>query len=241
MNKANFFWSSTELKPHIISSYNSFIANGWDVTVWTLDPDLNFPSHLNVRNASEIVDSSLFGSFSYEHCNIDAVPFSDVFRLYVMKHTKGWWFDSDCICLRPYSEFEKVSIGKDYVAGWEFDGNVNNAVLYFNNNELLDELIEFITGKISPVMPWAYLGPALLTEFLVNKGIADQALPTPLLYNVNWPDAPLALQGEHFHYLESLLSEALVYHFYNSVCHRHMSDNNYGGYLRYLTDRYANV
>jgi hypothetical protein len=238
MNKANFFWSTTELKPHIIASYNSFIANGWDVTIWTLDEDLNFPSHLNVRNANEILDGSLFGSFSYENCNVDAVPFSDLFRLYVVKHTKGWWFDSDCFCLQPYSEFEKISIGKDYVAGWEQDGSINNAVLYFNNDELIDELIEYTASLISPIMPWAKLGPPCITQFLVNKDITDQALPMPLMYNVKWPEATLALQDEHFDDLKSLLSEALVYHYYNSVCHRQMSDGNYGGYLRYLTDLY---
>lgn len=235
MNKANFFWSGNPLQKRNYASFNSFLAHGWDVTVWTYDSDLNLPSEIKIGNANEILDRSRLGTFKYDNCFVDEVPFSDLFRLYVMHYTDGWWFDSDCFCLRDYSDFDLVTYNRYFVSAWEFNDSINNAVLYFNNKELLSHLIAYTESQIEPQMIWGKIGPRCLTKFLLDVNLTYQVLPSWSLYSVTWADAIKGTQDEHLDYMKQLCKPSLIYHYYNSVCQREEPK----GYIQYLTEQYS--
>jgi hypothetical protein len=235
MNKANFFWSGNPLKEINVAVYNSFVSRGWDVTVWSYDPgSISLSPHIKVKDANEVLDISRLGTFSYENCDVNEVPFSDLFRLYVMQYTGGWWFDSDCFCLSDCYELQYIAQDKQYVAGWEFPGSVNNAVLYFQDKELLTNLILATEADIEPTMFWGKIGPKSLTNFLTSVNVADQALPSELFYPITWGEAAKATEDEHFEYVQNLCRNSLVYHYYNSICQW----NTPKGYLGYLVSLY---
>jgi len=235
MNKANFFWSGNPLQKRNFASFNSFLAHGWDVTVWTYDTDLPLSPEINVRNASEILDPSRLGTFTYDNCNVNEVPFSDLFRLYVMQYTDGWWFDTDCFCLRDYSDFDLLTYNRYFVSAWEFSDSINNAVLYFNNKQLLADLITFTENEIEPQMIWGKIGPRCLSKFLFNYDLTYQVLPSWSLYAVAWDDALKGTQDEYIDYMKELCKPSLIYHYYNSVCQREEPR----GYIKYMTDLYS--
>ena len=238
MNKANFFWSGPPLQKRHIAAFNSYLQNDWDVTVWTYNDNLDVPYYIKVRNANEILDVSRLGTFTYDTCNVDEVPLSDLFRLHVMKHTQGWWFDSDCFCLRNYTDFQLLTYNRYLVSAWEFEGSINNAVLYFSNMELLDHLIQFIESEIEPVMAWGKLGPRGLTKFLNQVGLAYQALPSWSFYPLTWNEAKLGVDTQAFDRVQQLCKPALTYHYYNSICN-HYSESEYNGYIGHLIKHYS--
>jgi hypothetical protein len=152
-----------------------------------------------------------------------------------MQYTDGWWFDSDCFCLSDYSELESLAQNKNYVAGWEFPGSVNNAVLYFQDKKLLADLILATEADIEPVMFWGKIGPKSLTNFLTSVNMTEQALPSELFYPITWVEAAKATEDEHFEYVQNLCKNSLIYHYYNSICQW----NTPKGYLGHLINLYT--
>ena len=239
MNKANFFWSGRPFQQRHIAAFNSYIRNDWDVTVWTYNSDVSLPNNIKVRDANEIVDVSRLGTFTYENCNVNEVALSDIFRLKIMQHTGGWWFDSDCFCLRNYTDFELLTYNRYLVSAWEFEGSINNAVLYFSNAELLSSLIGFMESQIEPVMVWGKLGPRGLTHFLKHFELTYQALPSWTFYPLSWNEAGMGLEESQFDYMQKLCKPSLVYHYYNSICNRHAESDLNKGYIGHLIDLYS--
>jgi hypothetical protein len=238
MNKANFFWSGSPLQKRHIAAFNSFLQHDWDVTVWTYENELNVSRGIKVRNANELLDISRLGSFKYTNCSVNEVVFSDLFRLYVMKHTGGWWFDSDCFCLKNYSDFELLAYNRSFVTSWE-GPEVNNAVLHFPEETLLNDFIAHIEATIQPEMPWAYIGPTAMTEYMKNANLSHCVLPSWTFYPIRWPDAYKGIKDEYFSYIRQMCKPSLVYHYYNSICQHHSSGNEYGGYVGHLIEKYS--
>lgn len=236
MNKANFFWSGSPLKRQHFAVYKSFIKHGWDVTVWTYDSALKDVDKIKFRDANEILNHSRLGTFTYENCNVHEVPFSDLFRLYVMHHTSGWWFDSDCFCLRDYSDFELLTYNRYYLGAWEFEGSINNAVLYFSNKELLWHLISSMESQLDHNMIWGKIGPRGLTKTLSDLNLTYQALPSWAFYPISWDKASYGIDDAYADYMKDLCKKSLTYHYYNSICHGIEEPK---GYIQYLTEQYS--
>jgi mannosyltransferase OCH1-like enzyme len=235
MNKANFFWSGSPLLPQQICALKSFLHHGWDVTFWSLtEKSVEIPG-VNVRDANEVLDGSRLGAFRYETCYVDEVVFSDLFRLYVMKHTGGWWFDIDCFCLVDQFHFNNLSYGRNFVACWEVEGTINNSILYFPDQQLLEDYINYVESKVEPVMSWATIGPVALTDFMTMRNLENQALPNNLFYPITWPDAKKSIEDEYTEEIREKSKHSLTYHWYNSICNLH----EFRGYVRELMNKYG--
>lgn len=187
-----------------------------------------------MRDGNEILDASRLSAFKYETCVVDEVVYSDLFRLYVMKHTGGWWFDIDCFCLVDQFHFENISYGRNFVAGWEVEDTINNSILYFPDQDLLSDYIDYVESQIEPVMPWAKIGPVALTDFMRSRNLQNQALPSHCFYPITWPDAKKSIQDEYTDEIREKTKSSMTYHYYNSICNQ----NEFRGYVRELMNKY---
>jgi tRNA(Ile)-lysidine synthetase-like protein len=121
---ANFFWHGNPMSKYELGCISSFIKNNWIVRVWAF-------SNITVPDGAEVCDANLF----YKEEDIQTfvqkkkvgclAAFSDAFRYKVLKHSEGWWFDTDCICLKDQSEFKPILIHEE-----DEDIQVGNRMLH---------------------------------------------------------------------------------------------------------------
>ena len=126
INVANFFWVG-ELTQYEILSFNSFLNNGFNVNLWTYFSKWNKKNNnllnekIKLKDASEIVNESYLMKFTQDSQKSNMSSFSNLFRFELLKKGYGWWFDSDCICLRNAKDFIKLNNNKQFILGLEYE------------------------------------------------------------------------------------------------------------------------
>ena len=182
---------------------HSFVARGHPVTLYhTADSaPSGVPPGVTTAHARTVWD---YAPDLLDRLN--PAPFSDIFRLRMVRDTGATWVDTDVLCHRP---FEHVD-GRLY--GYEESGWINNAVLHLPpSSPTLTELCEafsdldFIPGWIAPeardkaaaapkgerllaaskLVPNA-LGPKALTAVMGRHGEHVHAVPPEVLNPVPW-------------------------------------------------------
>jgi len=105
---------------------------------------------------------------------------SDLFRYKLLYEKGGWYFDTDCLLLKPLTPL----FDRDYVFGWELPIEVNNAVLKFPKGEpMLDQLYKECLQKNSEKdLPW---GIPLFNEYLKKFNLINRALPRNYFYPIS--------------------------------------------------------
>lgn len=235
MNKeiANFFWHG-ELSKFETACIKSFIKNGFDVHLWSYN-DLQVEGAIS-RDAKEIFPSDLlykykhhFNERSAEHSSLAA--FSDAFRYKVLQHNSGWWFDTDCYCLRDQSEFYKIRENKNVVVGFEdwSTCTTNNAVLWCNNL-VLDELnsrVDTITkSKNYELSFWGELGPTLLTKTLLDLSLHNQFFPAHMFYGITSNDRNMFTDPSKKPVGKTLIADSYLAHIWTSRWKNENIDKN---------------
>jgi hypothetical protein len=106
---------------------------------------------------------------------------SDLFRYKLLYEKGGWYFDTDCLLLKPLTPL----FDRDYVFGWELETSVNNAVLKFpKGDELLDQLYkECVQINPETYTPWTV--HTLFHQYLKKFNLIDQALPRNYFYPIS--------------------------------------------------------
>jgi hypothetical protein len=189
------FWHG-KLKKHQLASIQSFINQDFDVWLWSIDPIPDLPKGVKNMDSTVLLpksflkhsyihwsDTTIFHD-SYPEEKSSAVFYSDYLRVLILKNYSGWWFDTDIFCLKHVSWFNNVSASSNFCAGYENKDSVNNAVLYINNQEYLDILINYIEKTVSnqSTYVWGLFGPHMYT-WLVNKyNLKDCVLPIETFY-----------------------------------------------------------
>ena len=129
---------------------------------------------------------------------------ADLFRYKLLYEKGGWYFDTDCLLLRPLTPL----FDRDYVFGWELPTSVNNAVLKFPKG---DPLLEQISNECLQRSPLTCLPGtvALFTQYLKKFNLIDQVLPRNYFYAIS------PIQKEQ----QSVPEEECSYllHLYNSL------------------------
>ena len=102
---AHFFWHGN-LSLYEYSCIGSFVKNDFDVIVWSYDKLLLPPGAKN-KDANDVLSKELLFKFEMPKGNLGSIAaFSDLFRLEVIKKFGGWWFDTDCICIKDQKFFQ---------------------------------------------------------------------------------------------------------------------------------------
>lgn len=100
--KANFLWIGSKLSPVEILALKSYLAKGWDVTIYTYEDVEGVPSGCTIKDGREILDNSLiFKDPKRDAPGVSYANFSDLFRWSLLSRQAGWWFDMDMVAITP--------------------------------------------------------------------------------------------------------------------------------------------
>jgi len=223
----------------------SYLANGYDFTLYAYDKSLEVPSGAILRDAREIMpEDMIYGEKGYWQ------PFSDMFRYKMLMDTDHIWVDMDAICLRDDWNFG------DYILGLEEDheyiSKVNNAVLKLPpNSEALKYMYEYCLNVDKSAINWnpSYpgppieLGPILLEQAVEKFNLKKYVQSEKTFYPINWQYAHM-----HFHpdpkvaeKIKIISKDSYTAHITSSVASTRVNKNFFpkDSYIGYLAKKYG--
>jgi len=222
---ANLFWMG-KLTNYELICIESFYKKGFETILWTYEPNHkslnNIHENIKIKNAEEIVPKSYLGKFTSNSQKKMLSAFSDYFRYNLLTKNGGWWFDTDCYCLKNVEEFIKLSENRNIVIGKTKDNLINGSVIFLNDTNLFVDFIKYIENKLIIEKYNFYegeIGPYLLTEYFKND---NNILPPKFFYAIN---------PNEFHYIfdsrknkklavYETLEDSYVLHFWNEMLRR---------------------
>jgi len=233
-NTANFFWDG-ELSLYEIMCIKSFLKHGFFVNLWTFSKQ-NYENLLNlenleIKNANQILKQQELVKFTQNSQKNNLSSFTNMFRYKLLNNFGGWWFDTDCYCLKNVSEFLKLTENNQFIICRSPDGLINGSVMYFEKNSYTKEMAEIVEKKLKKRnnnFYWGEIGPYLLTEFFKNKNLEDKILEANYFYEL----APLEFHlifttnKEKISIVEKRINSSLVTHLWNEMYRRYNINKN---------------
>jgi hypothetical protein len=189
---ANFFWDG-ELTQLEKSCINSFVKNNFDVRLWSYN-NLQLDG-VESCDASLILDKMFMYELNQSFRQGDlkkakVTAFSDLFRYTLLSKHDGWWFDTDCYCLKDASFYKELREGKKVTAAFIEKGQtIGVGALYIDRDIsklLIDEFNSFI--KDNKNGNWGVFGPDFFTYFVNAHGITDDILYNKIFYEIHWSE-----------------------------------------------------
>ena len=87
------------------------------------------PRGVGVCDASDVMPKDML--ISYAECENGVALGANLWRYHMLAQGLGAWCDLDLVFLKP------LDLSKEYILGWEYEGWINNAVLYAPKNSSL--------------------------------------------------------------------------------------------------------
>ncbi len=187
MDKPTFatFWAGQTISPFEAACITSFLAHGYQYTVFSFDDLTGLPEGVTLRDAREITDEANVRRFIIRG-RPNLSHFSDLFRYELFKRTDHIWVDADMLMLRPLAlpEYDQLIAKEDAAtlcgAIMRVDGKHPN----------LDTLIERTEALRDQELVWGATGPRLLTAVFDRQTIMQRAYDAkfffPVHYNESW-------------------------------------------------------
>jgi hypothetical protein len=236
----HMFWAYGQVSQLERLAMRSFVGMGYDLTVWTYNPELELPEGVMRGDASEILEER----FVFKNRVGSYAGFSDLFRYAVLNTIGGMYADTDVIALRPVTELppgkllvrERKMKDHKFIAGIKIVLGLADRIAWFeaiNGNiivnpkpepgGLIDIALERAHAYPKEAILWPEIGPALLTQLVQEMPghgfrICDVAFANPIAY---WrcPDH-LVTPGMN------LPEEAFFLHCYNEMWRWRRIDKN---------------
>lgn len=252
MNKeiANFFWNGT-LSIYEKKCIESFVKNNFIVRVWSNDKLQDLPNGAELCDASKIIPQEILEKTSHpsgkfenvgdNHLNAAAI--SDIFRANVGSEIEGWYFDTDCFCLKDQSEFTKLRENKPLVVAHEDPKDtsyINNAIMYLSSEvsvALRKAVYEECVRYNYKFTEWAQIGPILISRFIAQHGLTPNVISHNNFYSIYWTEMNLFASPELLQIALLRNKDSYVTHLWNSQLVSHKIKPNLppeGSYLDYL-------
>jgi hypothetical protein len=239
MNKeiAHLFWHGelTNLEKICIQS---FVKQGFDTKIW---------SYTNIQvDGAESCDARLIlpeehlTKYKQQHFKItddskefytSMAAFSDVFRWHLINKFGGWWFDTDCYCLKSSEEFKKLRENKPFVAGLQNSSNlsVNTAAIYADYDISLKfcNQIKAVCECYNYNLPqWGDIGPNLLTKFVQEQNLIDNVVSIEKIYSIETHQFNFFTDAKLKQKAKSLIVNSYISHIWHSQLSAHNVDKN---------------
>jgi hypothetical protein len=225
----------------------SFVCNNFKVKLWSYTPH-QLPN-VELCDASIVLDRNIdikqdYSGKSEKETTLAA--FSDYFRYKVVSMYGGWWFDSDCFCLKDVSEFEKLIINKDIISckqNDDYEDKHHIACGAFWANEIIaKKLIHDFEGMLSNINYGDYVnyglyGPEFFTNFVKRNGLYDMILHHKFFYAIRWYEMQYMTNSELLQDALELTKDSYLTHIWNSHIPIYNIDKNNppkGSFLEYL-------
>jgi hypothetical protein len=186
---ANFFWEGP-ISSYEITSINSFVRHGFNVNLWTYskNPKWNMFSGIEIKDANQILPIKMLTQLNQNLQKSNYSSFSNLFRYRLLEEYGGWWFDTDCICMKNVDDFVNLTKERDYVLGLERKDYVGSAIMYFQDISLLMKIQEHaykIIENNNFKLKWGQIGPDLITEIVILEGVIDNILSPSYFFPIS--------------------------------------------------------
>lgn len=248
MEVANFFWDGelTELEKNCIKSFHK---NGFKVKLWSYDniqlenvescdANLVLPREFNLKQefAGKTETRAMLASFS------------DYFRYKVVAMFGGWWFDTDCFCLKSVKEFERVKQGKMMVSCMQNNDfnsfhHIGCGAFWLNENiskKLIVEFEEMIENLNGQVKSFGFFGPEFFSKFVKVYNLYDDILPVESFYAIHWDESDLMIYPQNINIALDRTKNSLLTHIWTTPFGKKNIDKNNpieGSFLDFLYNK----
>ena len=209
------FWHGPPLARLDIACLLSFIAAGFEVTVYGYEPVVGLPAAVDFRPADEIVDRRFLAGFVVQG-KPSLSHFSDLFRYRLFTATSATWVDMDLLCIHPF----EIPAGKNFFSK-ERPGSISSSILRIDGEEpALRRLVsEAEALGTRGDFTWGSTGPALLTKTFGADVLAkayDHERFFPVPWDAWWkPFLPSAREE-----CDRLCANASAIHLWNNIVER---------------------
>jgi Glycosyltransferase sugar-binding region containing DXD motif len=202
--RVHMLWAFGELSQLELLCVNSFVKQGFDLSVWSYNSNLSCPSGATLRDAREVLPESTL--LNYQRSSIAA--FSDLFRYAVLMQHSGLYVDTDVIALRnaslmapqhPFLVTERTQNSSNF--------KINGNVIYCPNPErgvIIDLALSVAKQFSIEKMEWGDIGPNLLTALhCAYPKVSFQLMPPEFANPINWWQSPEELLTQAGHISEN--------------------------------------
>jgi mannosyltransferase OCH1-like enzyme len=225
---ANFFWHGAPLSLYEENCILSFVKNNFTVKLWSFQP-LTIPPQVSLCDAREFYQEDDIFKITQGGKPQSIAAFSDLFRYKVLEKYGGWWFDTDCICLRDQKDFKNLTDTREIIVGFESANYINGAVLNFVNNDLASKAHSIaleILNKKEYNIKWGEIGPKLITSLIQDLELSRDVLSEENFYPIHYRQALSILDPAQTQNINERVKESYVYHCWNEILREHSVDKN---------------
>lgn len=225
---ANFFWHGPPMSLYERNCILSFVNHNFYVNVWSFTPR-ELPPGVHLCDPLRYFKIEDIESINQDNKQGCLAAFSDAFRYSVLQDIGGWWFDTDCICLKDQTEFKNLKNNKSIIAGFENENIINGAVLNFVDPQLAAQayqLLNQILSNKNRTIRWGEIGPKLITRLINEQGLLEEVFPAPAFYPVHWKNALSALNPELTEEINKKCANSYVYHYWNEIIKKNGIDKS---------------
>lgn len=215
---ANFFWGG-DLTPYEEANFFSFLNNGFNVNVWSYQK-LNLPKEIAIRDANEIISKEFLLKFNQNFQKSNMSSFSNLFRYELILKEGGWWFDSDCICLKDVSNFSKLAKNQKFVLALENPDLVGSSVMYINDKNIAEMLLDETNKRINKnnyKFFWGEIGPYLITDVFKANNLFEKTIKSEYFYKIKPEEFHMLFDPDSTSNVHTLLKDSLVCHTWNEM------------------------
>lgn len=194
------FWHGGPLSQLETLCMASFVAQGYNLTLWTYSAIPNVPTGVKLADADQILPKSAL--FLNRHGSY--ASFSDWFRYAVLSRIGGLYADTDVVALLPARDLPRK---KFLVTQWEWSKRrlrprcwnikINNNVIYNPdpaNGDVIDLASVYAEHFPKTAIDWSEIGPSLLNAIIgIHPAHGFTIMPTDFANPLGYWKCPAAL------------------------------------------------
>lgn len=189
---------------------SSWVAAGFDLTVFSYNPELTIPDGAILRSAGEIV------GFEKVFRNSDRpgtyAGFSNLFRYALLSQRDTIWVDSDVLATgRAFPR-------SDYLFGRESRKWINGAVLAVPpNSDVLRFWLETAEASQGTDVVLGQLGPKLITRGVSLHGLEDRVSARQVFYPISFRTLWTLFDPRRRRWVDKIVSNSVTVHLWNEA------------------------
>ncbi len=235
IDSANFFWYGTSLSLQEYVCIASFVQKGFKVRVYSYG-ELDLPEGAVLADAAEILPNTDLGKYTHAGMPANITAFSDAFRYNLLKRNGGWWFDADVFCLANADKFSEIIKNKsrNISVGFESLNYINNAVLYFDDEQLLNKIILELENA-GTEFGWGAIGPRLITRVIDELKLNEFVDPAGFFYSIHYDDLRRMYDPSSLEWCKAVSANSYTLHLWNEYIKVYKIPKNFippaGSYL----------
>ena len=206
-------WIGKALSPYEHLCLSSFVRAGYEVQVFTYDPDLDVPEGARRCDAREVLpESSVFENHQQRGT---FAAFSNIFRYRLLQLQDTTWIDTDVMLVG-----DALPAGA-YLFGYEDPEHVNSAILRApRSSPFLAYLFDTSAAVDPSELTWGQIGPELVTDAVTRFDLHRLVQPAEVLYPLHYEEVGMLFDPSQFAAVQERLQNASTLHLWNEIMRR---------------------